>query len=251
MICQQLNTLLGFDCSPLSESGDVALVSTPFKFDDGDAVPVFVEHVAGQVRFFDDGQSLIHFIGRGVRIDNKKHAMFLTNTANKHGAEFTEQGEIEVWSPIAQAHQAFAKYINTLMSLVSWEREQRGSNSDMTLFVEEVAMALRAWKPDAKIDLDQPIRGISGKTYKIDFLVDGQPMAVTGVHAISIGSMLHKLIDIKGLHENKDAEFTIVIDDRADPEGAKREALIMQTVGTVLPFTSLESASPQSSAWNH
>lgn len=246
MICQQLNTLLGFDCSPLSESGEVVYVSTPFKFDDGDAIPVFVEHVGGQVRFFDDGQSLMHFIGRGIRIENKKHASFLVNAAAKHGTAFTEQGEIEIWAPLDQAHAAFGRYINTLLALASWEVDQRGSNTDMTLFVEEVAMALQAWKPHATIELDQPMKGISGRTYKVDFVVDGEPIVITGAHPNSVGAVLHKLVDIRGLVENSEAKFTVVIDDRGDPEGAKRESLIVQSVGRVFPFTALEAAAPRS-----
>lgn len=248
MICQQLNTLLGFDCSPLSASGEVVYVSTPFKFDDGDALPVFVEHVAGQVRFFDDGQSLMHFIGRGVRIENKTNATFLSNAAAKHGASFTDQGEIEVWAPLDQAHVAFGRYINTLLALTAWEADQRGANTDMTLFVEEVAMALRAWKPHATIELDFPIRGISGRTYKVDFMVNGSPFVITGSHPNSVGSVLHKLVDIRGLIENAEAKFTVVIDDRADPEGAKRESLIVQSVGTVLPFSSLEASAPKAAS---
>lgn len=246
MICQQLNTLLGFDCSPLSESGDIAFVSTPFKFSDGDSVPVFVEKVGGQVRFFDDGQALMHFIGRGVRMENKKHASFLFNAATKNGAAFTEAGEIEAWASADMAHEAFAKYINTFISLTTWEAEQAGTNTDMTLFVEEVAMALRAWKPSAQIVLDQPIQGISGRTYKIDFVVDGELIAVTGAHPNSIGSVLHKLVDVRGLVANAQVAFTVVIDDRVDPEAARRESLIVQSVGRVFPFTELERAAPAS-----
>jgi hypothetical protein len=248
MICQQLNTLLGFDCSPFSESGEVVLVSTPFKFDDGDSVPVFAEQIAGQIRFFDDGQTLMHFIGRGVRIENKKQASFLINTAAKNGAAFTDQGEIEVWAPLEQAQTAFAKYVSTLIALTVWEADQKGSNTDASLFVEEVAMALRAWKPKAVIELEQPFVGISGRTYKVDFVVDGAPIVVTGTHPNSVGSILHKLVDIRGLIENMDTQFTVVIDDRADPEGAKKESLIVQSLGTVFPFTALEALAPTSSA---
>ena len=246
MICQQLNTLLGFDCSPLSEGGEIVHISTPFKFDDGDAVPVFAEHASGQIRFFDDGQTLMHFIGRGIKLENKKNSMFLASAASKNGTEFTDQGEIEVWASIEHAHVAFGKYINTMLALSSWEADQRGVNTDMTLFVEEVAMALRAWKPQASISLNSTITGISGRDYKVDFVVDGIPYVVTGAHPNAVGSVLHKLVDIRGLVENAGTEFTVVIDDRNDPGGAKREALIVQSLGKVLPFTALEMAALRS-----
>ena len=98
------------------------------------------------------------------------------------------------------------------------------------------------------IVLEQPFKGISGRTYRIDFVVDGEPIVVTGAHPNSVGSVLHKLVDIRGLIENVDAKFTVVIDDRNDPEGAKRESLIVQSVGKVFPFTALEATAPTSSA---
>ena len=79
-------------------------------------------------------------------------------------------------------------------------------------------------------------------------MVDGEPIVVTGAHPNSVGSVLHKLVDIRGLIENVDAKFTVVIDDRNDPEGAKRESLIVQSVGKVFPFTALEATAPTSSA---
>ena len=250
MICQQLSTLLGFDCSPLTESGNVALVSTPFKFDDGDALPVFAELINGQIRFFDDGHTLMHFIGRGVRIENKKHATFLASTATKNGTAFTDQGEVEIWAPSDSAAEAFNKYISSLIALSAWEREQRGADTDVSLFVEEVAMALRAWKPQADITLEPPFEGVSGRTYKLDFLLDGLAVTVASAHPNSVSAVLHKLVDIHGRLATTGAKFLVVIDDRTDPDSAAREALIVQSVATVMPFTALE-ASAQASVVTH
>lgn len=240
MICHQLSKLLGFECSPLTDGGDIALVSTPFKFDDGDAIPVFVEKVHGQVRFFDDGGALMHFIGRGVRIENKKQATFLVNAAAKNGAVFSDSGDIEAWASLDKAHEAFAKFLASMLDLASWEREQRGSNTDTSLFVEEVALALRAWKPSADITVGPPFMGVSGKTHKLDFLVDGKGVIATGIHPNAISSMLHRLIDIRGLIANVDTPFLIVIDDRTDPDAAERESKVVQAVATAMKFTDLE-----------
>lgn len=240
MICQHLSQLLGFECSPLTEDGDLALVSTPFKFDDGDAIPVFVEQVHGQVRFFDDGGALMHFIGRGVRIENKKQATFLVNTAARHGTVFSDAGDIEAWASVDQAHVAFAKFLATMLDLVAWERDQRGSNTDTSLFVEEVALALRAWKPDASITVGPPFLGVSGKTHKLDFLMDGKGVIATGTHPNAVSSMLHKLVDIRGLIGNAETPFLIIIDDRVDPDAAERESKVVQAVASAMKFTDLE-----------
>lgn len=239
MICAHLSTLLGFDCFPLSEEGSVALVQTPFKFEDGDALPVYVEVVDGQVRFFDDGATLRHFIGRGVRIENKKHATFLTNIASKHSAAFTESGEVETWAPMQNASAAFSAYLCSMLAIASWEKDQQGEDTDTSIFVEEVAMALRAWKPDASITLDPEYEGVSGRKYKLEFLLNGQPVAVTGAHANSVSALLHRLLDIHGRPVNDGFKPLVIIDDRSDPEAAKRESAIIQNVSTVMPFSAL------------
>lgn len=247
-ICQNFSTLLGFDCSALSEAGDLALVSTPFKFDDGDAIPVFVETTHGQVRFFDDGGALMHFIGRGIRIENRKQATFLINAAARNGAFFSDAGEIEAWASLDKASEAFAKYLASMLDLASWEREQRGVNTDTSFFIEEVALALRAWKPGADITVGAPFSGVSGRSYKLDFLVDGRAVIATGAHPNSVSSVLHKLVDIHGLILNADTQFLVVIDDRADPEAAEKESKVVQSVASTMKFTDLESQAQRSVA---
>lgn len=241
MICEQLTVLLGFDCFPLSEGGEVALVQTPFKFEDGDALPVFVEITEGQIRFFDDGATLRHFIGRGVRIENKKHASFLIGLASKYRAAFTESGEIEAWASMKDASSAFSAFMCSMLAIAAWEKDQQGEDTDTSIFVEEVAMALRAWKPSASIALEPEFDGVSGRKYKLDFLLDGQPVAVTGAHANSVSAVLHRLLDIHGRPANEGFRPLVIIDDRSDPEAARREASIIQNVSTVMPFSALEA----------
>lgn len=243
MICEQLTSLLGFECSPITESGDIALISTPFRFDDGDALPVFVEMIGGMVRFFDDGGTLRHFIGRGVKIENKRHATFLTNAAAKNGAKFTDFGEIEAWSSENEPGLAFSKFMASMLALTAWERDQRGVDTDASAFIEEVAMALRAWKPEASIEEGPMFEGISGRVYRLDFLIDGQAIVATGSHQNAVGSLLHRVIDIRGRIANSDLEILVVIDDRQDASAASREASIVQSVATVMPFSALEQKS--------
>jgi hypothetical protein len=103
-------------------------------------------------------------------------------------------------------------------------------------------MALRAWKPHASISLEPEFEGISGRKHKLDFLVDGRPVVVTGAHANSVSAVLHRLLDIHGRPSNDGFKPLVIIDDRSDPAAAKREASIIQNVSTVMPFSSLEPA---------
>lgn len=244
MICDELSKTLGFDCSPLSADGSLALVCTPFQFDDGDALPVYVETAGDQIRFFDDGQVMMHFIGRGMRLENGKHTRFIKSAAKDHGATFTETGELETWAAMSGAGDAFARYIGSMLALVAWERDQRDVATDQTHFVEEVAMALRAWKPFAQLIDDPVYEGVSGRTYALNFQLEGVGIVATSPHPNAASAVLHKLVDIHGLQANANASFLVIIDDRLEAEAADREARVMQSVARVQPFTALAKAPP-------
>lgn len=243
MICEQLTDLLGFDCMPLTEGGQVALVHTPFTFEDGDSLPVFIELVDGQIRFFDDGATLRHFIGRGVKIENRKHTTFLTNIATAHKASFSDTGEIEAWSSVQAAPVAFSRFLASMLAIAAWEKSQEGEDTDTSIFVQEVAIALKAWKPKSELSFEPPFEGITKKSYKLDFLLDGRPVVAVGSHPNSVSSLLHKLVDIHNLPENRGFDPLVVIDDRRDPEAADKEAKVIQSLATVMPFSSLEKQS--------
>jgi hypothetical protein len=240
MICHNLTSLLGLECIPLTSAGEVALISTPFTFDDGESLPVFAETVGGQVRFFDDGGVIMHFAGRGVRVDDGRRLRSLGKAAEAHGARLSEVGELEVWATMDEAPAAFARYIGALNQIVAWERDQRGISTDASIFVEEVAMALQARRPMAVIEREPgPFEGISGQQYKLDLLYDGVGVVATTPNANAISSRLHMLIDIRSRPANGELQVLVVIDDRQDPDAADREAKVMQSVGKVMQFSAL------------
>lgn len=239
MICNDLTAALGFDCSPLSADGSIALVYTPFRFKDGDEMPVFVEVVGEQIRFFDDGHVVMHFLGRGLRFDDGRQTRFIKTAASAHGATFTEAGELEVWSHVSDAGSGFAKFVGSLMGIAAWERDQEGVSVDTTLFVEEVAMALMASSPKTKLSRAPEFTGVSGRRYELDLMFGDTCVVATSPHPIAVGSVLHKLVDIRGVMDNASRKLLVVIDDRVDHEAADREAKIMQSVADVQPFTAL------------
>lgn len=252
MICEKLSSLLGFDCCPLSEAGNVALIETPFQFADGEGLPVYSEVSNGQIRFFDDGGVILHFLSRGLRLENKRHLRFIQNAAEANGVALTEAGEVEVWAKLEDAPAAFSQYVSTLLQLVAWEAAQEGANQDTSHFVDEVVMALRSWKPGAYLEIDPaPVEGISGQQHKLDAVFDGQGVIVTGTHHSTVNSSLRKLVDLRARPANQDLRLLVVIDDRGDAEAAAREAKVMQAVATVLPFTQLERNAEQSSGALH
>lgn len=240
MICEQFSTLLGFQCHPLSDDGSVALIDTSFTFQDGDFVPVYVQHIAGQVRFFDAGETILHFLGRGVNVKSAGKAKFLKTLSDRHGAKLNSEGEIEAYASYANASGAFANYMSTMLAIVRWENDQQGIASDIDLLVEEVSMYFRAAYPDQSQTVSPEYLGISGHVYKFDFIHgDKAVMAITPHHA-SVSSAIKKIVDLNQKTENDSLNTLIVIDDRHDPIAASNETKILTAISNVLPMTELE-----------
>lgn len=240
MICTQLTSLLGLACHPLDDAGNVAMIETPFCFNDGDAMPVFVEHAGEQVRFFDDGAVFLHFRSRGISLSSATHTRFIKTAAQAHGASFTDNGEVEIWSRTDAASEGFARYLATLMDLARWEIEHTGISSDAELFVEEVAHCLAAWKKGVNLRRNPSVTGITGRVYTLDFDLDGTMVLAVGSHHSATSSALHKLVDIHSLPANAKLKTLVVLDNRQDEQAARRESMVLNGASPVMDMTVLQ-----------
>ncbi|MHB1236379.1 MAG: DUF1828 domain-containing protein [Gallionella sp.] len=216
-------------------------MDTAFKFQDGDYVPVYVQQIANQVRFFDAGETVMHFIGRGVSINDAKGAKFMKKIAEQNGSTFNENGEIESWANQDNASEVFAKYMGVMLGLVRWEHDQIGVATDTSLLIEEVSMCFRAAYPDKKQTPSPEYIGISGHKYKFDFIHGDDAVLAISTHHASVASALKKLIDLNQLAENITLSPLVVIDDRYDKEEADNQTKVLAAAARVLPLTSLES----------
>lgn len=239
MFCEQLTTHLGLHCQPLDEQGKVFLINTPFRFQDGDHIPLYVEVVGQQLRFFDDGAAFMHFAGMGVHLQTGQQVRFLKNAAEAHGGSFNDRGEIELWTRAGDSGQAFARYVSTVMELVRWERERKIISHDTELFVEEVAQYLAAWK---RVDIQRSpkIQGVTGREYVLDLQMADTLVLTVAAHPQSSSAALHKLVDIKGHPNNQAVTTLVVIDDRKDPVLAKSEGLVLSSVSPVISMGQLQ-----------
>jgi hypothetical protein len=250
MICHQLTTLLGYQCHPLTEDGSVALIDTSFTFQDGDFVPVYVQHIAGQVRFFDAGETILHLMGRGVNLSAPAKIKFLKTIAEKNGTAINASGEIEVYESEGNASNAFAKYLSTILNVVKWETDQQGISTDADTFVEEVKMYLQAAFPSQKQLPSPEYVGISGHVYEFDFIQgDSAVLAVTPHHA-SISSAIKKLVDLNQVAAYSNLNTLIVIEDRQDSNAANNETKVLTAISKVLPMSVLEKQATVSSSLN-
>lgn len=241
MICNNLSELLGLTCYPLNDLGTLALITTPFTYGDGDYVHIYVEKITGNVRFFDDGAVIMHFLGRGMSLENKNKTRFIRNIAHSQGASLNDDGEIEVWAREADAEIAFAKFMATILGVVSWERENKDSNLNISLLIEEVAMYLKAWKPSESLVEGPKYKGVSGSTHKFDFKQNNEVIIAITPHPLSVSAALKKMVDVISSPSNQDLQLTVVLDDREQPKEAKNEGAILSAVSGVLMMSKLQA----------
>ena len=241
MACSDITSLIGMTCYPLSDDGSVAMLETSFTFADGDAIPVFIEKTGGMVRFFDDGGTLMHFAGRGLRLIDNRNTKFLTNAGAPHGVSLSDSGDFEVWAAASDAPKAFASYVSAMVAIVDWERSQEGVATDLSLLIDEVGQCLRALN-NGKLVTEKPeFVGVSGQNYILDFDFEGKAVIAITPHRHSVGAAIRKLVDIRSSPENAGFEAMIVLDDRHDPVAAKTEGRVLNAVGNVWPMTRLEA----------
>lgn len=241
MICSSFSETIGFTCHPLNDDGSVAAISTPFHFADGDPLPIYVEREGKLVRFFDDGGVLLHLRGRGVRLNDQRNLKPIRAITEPAGVSLNKMGELEIWSSLVDAPKGFAKYLAALMAVTSWERDLEGTATDMSLLLDEVESCLRMWKPHATLTLGEEFSGISGARYKLDFSLDGQGVVAISPHPNTVSSTAKKLLDIRASTSNQGLEILIVIDDRRSEDTAKREGLILDSLGNVMMMSRLEN----------
>ena len=237
MSCAELLSSIGLHCAPVAEGDPVSIVYTPFQFADGDGIHFYVERIGNSFRFFDGGETMLHFLGRGLSFANGNDSKFLKNAAKANGVGLNKDGEIETISN--SASDGFACYMQAIHDIVRWERENQNARVDMSLYVDEVVMLLRAAHPSATVKPGGELLGISGHAHKFDAYLDDTPVLAVGVHAASISSALKKLVDC-GARKHERLKSLVVMDDRQDPSEAESQSRVLAVASDVMMFSRLE-----------
>ncbi len=241
MNCENFQQIIGMRCNPV---GSALEVVTPFTFSDGDGFDIFVQAMGPQMHFFDDGFTLMHLHSIGISLKDKKQWKPLKSIAEVNGATLSEDGVFETLCPADNPSIGFARLVSTLLGVTAWEREQFGVEQDNDVFIEEVALHLKAWKPNEAF-LDNPTaKGFSGRSLKFNFQIGNQLVDAIQPHGATTGAELRKIIDLNYAASHKDSTVLVVMDDRnGKSEAAKQETDILSRVATVWPMTSLIAAS--------
>jgi len=104
-------------------------------------------------------------------------------------------------------------------------------------------MYLRAWRPDASVQMDpEPVVGFSGKTYSFQLALGQELIDTIAPHPNATGATLRKLVDLRNAPRNADLAIRVILDDRKQPEIAAQEASILGTLATTWTMTRLMAA---------
>lgn len=120
-----LADLVGLSCEPLDDDGRLAVVDTVIEFADGDAMAVYVELVGQKIRLFDDGDVVFHMLTRGVTLNERSDAMFITRLTEPEGVALNDDGELEIWADPHEAYMAFTHFVSAMLAVVAWESNTR------------------------------------------------------------------------------------------------------------------------------
>lgn len=238
MLCEQLAPLIGLHCTPMSEDGTLALIETPFRFPDGDALEIYAEQICDKVRFFDDCATLWHLSGRGLDCADDRRLRPLAGIVEEHGLHLSDRGEIEVVAGHAGAADAFAQMLRALLAVARWEADSQDTDLDASDFVEDVAQTLLQAHP--LLQRGTTIRGVTGRIVNVDLATERDLIFACRPRAQSVSAVLHKLIDINNATASSGMNTWVILDDRVAPDDARREGLLLAAVADVMPFTTLQ-----------
>ncbi len=126
-ISNELKQMLGVSCKPISDS--LAMIDTALNFEDDEDIPLFAERTSSQIRFFDDGSVLFHFLGRGLFLSDK-HNNLINSIAEHHGLLLNPDGEFEIVASKETASAAFSRYLSAMIGMMDWERDHSHAASN-------------------------------------------------------------------------------------------------------------------------
>lgn len=250
MICHNLSEILGFACHPLSEDGSVAFIDSPLTFLDGNSLPIYLKRAGTNLYFFDDHETVYHYIKKGYRGDKERlDTAFIRSALSPYGLSF-ENNQISVWGSIHNAKEVFARYLSGLLAVSNLGVPERNSDDRMLKLIDEVATLLHIWKAGADIVIEPTYKGLSKTTYKLNFRVDKEAIVIATPNPHSIGSALRKMVDIAGADNS--VQFRVILEDRfSTKEHFDAQGTILSTMATVMSFSELKREAAELGSIRH
>lgn len=242
MECNWLINNLGFECRPVQgrNQGSVLEVDTSFSFSDGEPVAFYVTEHGKALVLSDNGDTLAHLMSVGLSVGDKRRWASIRNRLEMHKMGITEEGEIRAAGSKDDASGLITRYIEGILSVISYERESLSAPIDTNTFIEEVAMLLRQWKPKAELVMNPKVKGLSRREHSFDFQLDNLLIDAINPNASATGGVMRKAGDVMSSPFSSGREVMVVIDDRMDGASAAMERGIVSSLVKAVLYTDLE-----------
>lgn len=235
MSCEELFGRMGFSCS--KRGNNTYRIDTPISFPNGEPISLYFIDRGNSVLVSDNADTLFHLSSVGMDLSDRKKWRGVSQIANTFGIKLENTGAVTGLALASGAHDLVARFIGAMLAIAEMEREYVGLTDEMALFIDEVEMHLRVWKPNESIERYPQIKGHSGRVHTFHFHFGNELIEAAKPHSNKTGSILRKAADIQ--NAAIPLGIMIVMDDREDPERAKAETDILSTLVKVLPFSRL------------
>lgn len=230
MICSDIGKLLGIECVTLNEKGTVALISSPFEFDDGDSIPIYIQTLDNYCKFFDDGEFLSYLLGRGLREFTEPHIIHVIDSLIKKYEVSLNNGLLEISGKSSQAPTIFSKYLSCLLDLADWVKEHISTDPNKIKVIERAELVLKAWRPEKDILIKPEFKGASGRYYKFDFSQNGEAILAISGNSNSVNSAIRKVLDVSRFNNQKLFTRVIVDTQGIDKNKSEQDLQILDAV---------------------
>jgi len=250
MNCQSIAKQLAFECTPLRgiHGEDMFELGTPFSFDDGTAINLYVINRESFAEINDDALTVHHLSGLGLDPWNARRKTSLRERIQPFGVTLRDDGALTLLSPLDQLAWSLPRFISAELAIAQWVREQTGTPQSARDLADEAEIYLRAWHPEMTISKRPMVRGISGHEYRFDFQQGNELIDVISPHHNATGGLMRKLGDILNAPNEHTPIVRIIVDDRTDHERAHVELQIIAALATAMPFSKLIERTQSGSA---
>ncbi len=175
-------TLSALLCSrfEVRDEEGILLVSTPFVFDDGDRIIVFVRKSDDGYLVHDNGEAALRLMFEGVDIDSKRVRRWMQQSNQLHGVAWSNDDEH--LACYASSHEELGQAImrvaeaSTRMQAMAAIRDERSTGSEFKEMVKGLLGEI-AKECDVEIGFDAPIDKYG--VFTADALIEAKrPMAI-------------------------------------------------------------------------
>ncbi len=238
MNCANLLENLGYACAP--RANGALRVWSPFTFDDGEHLAVFLEPSGdGQWLVTDHADTLMHASAYGANITKSKLDR-IRNRFQKVG--ITEGGALSAVASDDSLPDTITNVLNTAIAISHLESSWRPKSHEQR-FIATVGKELSAVAGNA-LQRDVTVSGVSGHQVKFPFAIDAPDMGRQYIQPVAYGDerlawanvyKAHgKMFDLKSAGAEDSQRVVVIEDQPGDEEIGKAVTLLSYTAMVLL-----------------